>query len=97
MSSYQHISSRHTCPFLPNVDIVIRPSQLRESKEGNDREAYFLATLRCAHSLWLCGFLAQALLQLNFSLSLDLPENSPAEKEWQRSSFALRDPQKLCY
>ena len=77
MSSYKHIPNRQPCPYLPTVDSVIRPSQLRKLKEGRDREAYFLATLRCAQSLWLCGFPAQALLQLNFSLSIDLPESSP--------------------
>ena len=76
MPRYLHIPIREACPYLPQIDNELRPSELKALKAGKDREAYYLATLNCAQSLWLCGYPAQALLQLNFSLSENLPEES---------------------
>jgi len=76
MPSYSLIPKHPQCPYLPEITDVIRPSELKDLKNGKNREAYYLQTLRCGQSLWLCGLPAQSLLQLNHALGEDLPENA---------------------
>lgn len=78
MTPYAHLPEKPLCPFLPPINEVLKPSDIKGLKGENDREQYYLATLKCAHSLWLCGLPAQSLLQLNFSLGEDLPEDCAA-------------------
>lgn len=76
MPTYEHNINRDQCPYLPFVNHVIRPSDLKELKKSHDRVAYYLATQKCAQSLWLCNLPAQAILQLNFSLSENFPDEA---------------------
>ena len=76
MSRYLHNEGIEPCPFLPEVKVVIRPSDLTLIKKGSDRPSYYYAALECAQSMWLCGFPAQALLQLNHALGENLSEET---------------------
>jgi len=67
MSTRIHLPDRESCPFLPVATEALGPSDSKARKGGHD---YFLTTLTCAQSLWLQGKPAQALLQLNHSLSV---------------------------
>jgi hypothetical protein len=82
MSEPEHIASREDCPFLPPAPEVMRPSDTRALREGDDPGAYYLATLACAQSLWLQGKPAQALLQLNHALGVNIGADSEALIQW---------------
>lgn len=82
MAKYQHIEGRESCPFLPPSPNVIRPAETRPIRESGDRGAYYLAALTCAQSLWLEGKPAQAILQLNHALGVDLEVDDPAVMQW---------------
>jgi hypothetical protein len=82
MPERQHIEGREACPFLPPAAEIMRPSDTRAQREGDDPDAYYLATLECAQSLWLQGKPAQALLQLNHALGVAIPPDSEALIQW---------------
>ena len=82
MSGTKHIEGREACPFLPPVSDVMRASDTRDLREGGDTDAYYLATLECAQSLWLQGKPAQALLQLNHALGVELAPESQILTRW---------------
>lgn len=88
MVDYKHIKGREACPFLPPAPEVIRPSDTRALREGSQgsqgsqRETYYLASLCCAQSLWLQGKPAQALLQLNHALGVEIGADSEAVIQW---------------
>ena len=70
MEKHQHITGRETCPFLPEADKPIRPSEIAPIRKKGGIKAYH-AKLACAQSLWLQGLPAQAILQLNHAMSHD--------------------------
>ena len=82
MAKYHHIDGRESCPFLPPSPNVIRPAETRPIRESGDRGAYYIAALTCAQSLWLKGKPAQALLQLNHALGVELAADDPAVVQW---------------
>ncbi len=82
MKPRRHIEGRESCPFLPPASSVIRPADIRRLRDGDDRGAYYTGCLTCAQSLWLEGKPAQALLQLNHALALDLDAGTPAVMQW---------------
>ena len=82
MSSRQHIKGREACPFLPHAQQALGPSYSRSARASTDQGAYYLAALTCAQSLWLQGKPAQALLQLNHALAVDLAADSEALAQW---------------
>jgi hypothetical protein len=82
MAKYQHIDGRESCPFLPPAPNVIRPAETRPIRESGDRGAYYIAALTCAQSLWLEGKPAQAILQLNHALGVELAADDPAVVQW---------------
>lgn len=73
MSTRFHLSDRESCPFLPPATTVLSPSYSRSQRGTQD---YYFSTLSCAQSLWLQGKPAQALLQLNHTLSIINPPPS---------------------
>lgn len=60
----------------------MRASDTRALRTGGEPDAYYLATLECAQSMWLQGKPAQALLQLNHSLGVDIAPESEALVQW---------------
>lgn len=82
MAKHQHIDGREACPFLPPSPQVTRPIDTRHLRESADRGAYYIAALTCAQSLWLEGNPAQAILQLNHALGVDLAAADPALVQW---------------
>ncbi len=82
VSSRQHIKGREACPFLPHAQQALGPSHSRSAREADDQGAYYLAALTCAQSLWLQGKPAQALLQLNHALGVDLAADCEALAQW---------------
>lgn len=82
MAKYQHIDGRESCPFLPPSPNVIRPAETRPIRESGDRGAYYIVALTCAQSLWLEGKPAQAILQLNHALGVDIDADDPAGVQW---------------
>jgi len=82
MAKYQHIDGRESCPFLPPSPRVMRPAEMRSVRESGDRGAYYIAALTCAQSLWLEGKPAQAILQLNHALAVDIGADAPALIQW---------------
>jgi len=82
MAKHQHIEGRESCPFLPASPKVIRPAETRSIRESGDPGAYYITALACAQSLWLEGKPAQAILQLNHALGVDLDADDPAVIQW---------------
>lgn len=88
MVNDKHINDREACPFLPPAAEVIRPFDTRELREGSQDseggqcDAYYLAALCCAQSLWLQGKPAQALLQLNHALGVEIGADAEAVMQW---------------
>lgn len=82
MKPRRHIEGRESCPFLPPASGVIRPADTRPLRDGHDQGAYYTGCLTCAQSLWLEGKPAQALLQLNHALALDLDADSLCVTSW---------------
>lgn len=82
MSQLQHIKGREACPFLPAAPDVLKPSDTRRLRDGDDRGAYYLAALTCAQSLWLQGKPAQALLQLNLALGVEMAADTRELVQW---------------
>jgi hypothetical protein len=82
MKLRHHIEGREGCPFLPPAPTVIRPADNRPLRDGNDQGAYYTSCLTCAQSLWLEGKPAQALLQLNHALAVELATDSPSVIRW---------------
>lgn len=82
MSEPKHIAGREACPYLPLAPDVMLASDTRALRAGNDHDAYYLATLECAQSLWLQGKPAQALLQLNHALGVEIAPGSQALMQW---------------
>lgn len=78
MKTHHHIPDREPCPFLPPAEMVVRPSEISETRRRGGKDAY-TAALSCAQSLWLQGLPAQALLQLNHAMSHQL---SDADLPW---------------
>ncbi|HEY2574354.1 MAG TPA: GNAT family N-acetyltransferase [Verrucomicrobiaceae bacterium] len=61
------------CPFLPQPDRVYTHGDIHAL--GGDRsEAFYRGALHYAHSLWLAGFPAKALLLISRALSCRLPD-----------------------
>lgn len=82
MPACQHIEGREACPFLPPAPEAIQPSDTRPFRLGGDPGAYYTFALKCAQSLWLQGKPAQALLQLNHALGVDMEPDSEALLQW---------------
>lgn len=82
MTKYSHIPGRKPCPFLPKVKAIIRPREVKLIRGSQNNEVYYEATLCCAQSLLLEGKPAQALLQLNHALSVQLAEESTITTTW---------------
>lgn len=81
MPQAEHLAGREPCPFLPHVAEVLRPTDIRQARQQGGATAY-LAALTCAQSLWLQGLPAQAILQLNHAMSLDMHEESQVMLDW---------------
>ncbi|MGB2401805.1 MAG: hypothetical protein ACPIA7_00195 [Akkermansiaceae bacterium] len=58
------------------------PSDSRASRNCGDQSKYYLSALTCAQSLWLQGKPAQALLQLNHALAVQLSKTHPLQNQW---------------
>ncbi|MBT8037662.1 MAG: hypothetical protein KJO21_08970 [Verrucomicrobiae bacterium] len=82
MNPRHHLEGRECCPYLPSAPKVICAAETRPLRNGADQAAYYIACLSCAQSLWLEGKPAQALLQLNHALAVDLPIDSAAADQW---------------
>ena len=82
MSIRQHLAGREACPFLPHAQSILTPSDSRQAREGDDHSCYYLTALTCAQSLWLQGKPAQALLQLNHALGINLAPDDMAMVQW---------------
>lgn len=76
-----HVPHRPHCPFLPRVEQALRPSDIRNLRRQGGSTGY-LATLNCAQSLWLQALPAQALLQLNHALAIQLPADTKVFHDW---------------
>jgi len=81
MSSCTHINGRTSCPFLPAAATTLKPTDIKHLRLQGGSPAY-LAALTCAQSLWLQALPAQALLQLNHALAVEIDPNDPAIQSW---------------
>ncbi|MFT5467176.1 MAG: hypothetical protein ACI8UO_002280 [Verrucomicrobiales bacterium] len=71
MRIVRHLKSAPACPHLPLPDHPCTAAAMREF--GLDRgERFYEAALKVAHSLWLQGLPAQALLLINRAFGADL-------------------------
>ncbi len=78
-----YLNNKTYNPFLPTIDRAIKPQESGEAKKSGDLTEYYITTLRCAQSLLSEDKPAQALLQLNHSLSIDLQPEVLQKLGWE--------------
>lgn len=76
------------CPWLPRVSTKLGPEATRQYPDKG--EAFYLAALAYAQSLWLDGKPAQAILQLNKAWMADLDGTEAALASHPSPYRALR-------
>ncbi|MBL9155537.1 MAG: hypothetical protein JNK37_23875 [Verrucomicrobiales bacterium] len=77
-----HLPGLPACPFLPAVTEPIPAAAMKAFRNGDRGGDFYLQALKCAQSLWLQGFPAQALLQINRALGADLQGGEPVLGDW---------------
>ncbi|MEM7147701.1 MAG: hypothetical protein AAF591_21540 [Verrucomicrobiota bacterium] len=76
-----HCEGIEACPFLPEAEEVLTASAMKAV--GSDRgELFYERALTCAQSLWLQGYPAQSLLQINRALGADLRGGEAVLGRW---------------
>jgi hypothetical protein len=80
--SRAHLPGLASCPFLPSVDEPIPAAAMKAHRHGERGADFYGQALRCAQSLWLQGFPAQSLLQINRAFGADLRGDEPALVDW---------------
>lgn len=78
----QHLPDLEPCPFLPEVTEVIPASSMKVFGKENRGPDFYLQALRCGQSLWLQGFPAQSLLQINRAFGADLLGDEEVLLDW---------------
>ncbi len=81
MPEGQHEPDLATCPYLPVPPHPLRADVMRRLGKCRDSNFYETALLY-AHSLWLQGFPARAILLLNRALGSQLNNGDPILKLW---------------
>ena len=77
----EHLPGIEPCPFLPTPERPLGPNTTRSL--GADRGAAFYgAALNYAHSLWLRGLPARAILLLNRAMGCELDGSEPTVQRW---------------
>lgn len=77
-----HLAELEPCPFLPAVEEVIPASSMKAFGKQDRGPEFYLQALRCAQSLWLQGFPAQSLLQVNRAFGADLHGDEEVLDSW---------------
>jgi hypothetical protein len=72
---------RTACPFLPEIEGPLGVDEVARLR-GRYDEAFYLACLRYAQSLWLEGKPAQAMLQLNRAFTAEFQGGEAVLKRW---------------
>ena len=76
-----HLPGIPTCPYLPIPEKPLGPSATR-SLGGDRGPVFYEAALNYAHSLWLRGLPARAILLLNRAMGCDLDGSEAVVKRW---------------
>jgi hypothetical protein len=79
-----------TCPYLPTPRPGLDWRVLGEFRDQHRGADFYRACLEYAHSLWLRGFAARAILCLDRAMGAELTGNEPVLREWPLPYEAMR-------
>ncbi len=67
-----HLDHIQPCPYLPPVQEPVRAAEMKRFGKCDRGLEFYRQALKCAQSLWLQGYPAQAILQMNRALGAEL-------------------------
>lgn len=77
-----HLPGLVPCPYLPEVPEPVPAAAMKAHRDGDRGADFYEQALKCAQSLWLQGFPAQSLLQINRALGADLKSGERILETW---------------